>query len=69
MQNVLKSLLILCVMASSAKRLRLEENDSDDSDSCFDFMDKTIGEMGSGKESELDRLLADYSDISRQERI
>lgn len=56
-------------MASRAKRSRLEENDSDDSDSCFDFMEETTGGMDSGEESELDHLLANESEISRSERI
>jgi len=52
-------------MASSEKRPRVEESDSDDSDSSFEFMEETTGGMDSGEESELDRLLIDESVISR----
>ena len=50
---------------STSKRARVEENESDDSDSSFDFMEETTEGMDSGEESELDRLLADESGISR----
>ena len=43
----------------------MEENDSDDSDSSFEFMEETTEGMDSGEESELDRLIIDESEISR----
>ena len=52
-------------MASRAKRSRVEESDSDDSDSSFEIMEETTGGMDSGEESELDRLLIDESVVSR----
>ena len=53
-------------MASrNAKRSRVEDSDSDDSDSSFEIMEETTGGMDSGEESELDRLLIDESVISR----
>ena len=52
-------------MASSAKRSRVEENDSDDAESSFELIEETTGGMESGEESELDRLLADESEISK----
>ncbi|XP_015774285.1 PREDICTED: piggyBac transposable element-derived protein 4-like [Acropora digitifera] len=54
-------------MASSGKRPRVEESDSDDSDSSFEIMEETTGGMDSGEESELDRLLIDESVISSDE--
>ncbi|XP_067045430.1 piggyBac transposable element-derived protein 4-like isoform X2 [Acropora muricata] len=54
-------------MASSRKRPRVEESDSDDSDSSFEIMEETTGGMDSGEESELDRLLIDESVISSDE--
>lgn len=52
-------------MASTAKRSRTEQYDSDDSDCSFVVMEETAGGMDSGEESELDRLLINESDISR----
>lgn len=52
-------------MASDAKRSRVEENDSDDSESSFELFEETTEGMESGEESELDRLLIDESEISR----
>ena len=65
MQSFLKSLSILSLTASTSRRQRVEKNDSDDSDSCFDFREETTGGMNSSEESELDRLLANESKISR----
>ncbi|XP_067053107.1 uncharacterized protein [Acropora muricata] len=56
-------------MASTSKRARVEENESDDSDSSFDFIEENTEGMDSGEESELDRLLADESEISSGEEV
>lgn len=52
-------------MASNAKRLRLEDFDSEHSDSSVEEVNETTGGLDSGEESDLDRLLANESDISR----
>lgn len=52
-------------MALNSKRPRVEVNDSHDSESGFVFMEKAIEGMDVAEESELDRLLADDSEISR----
>ena len=52
-------------MALSSKRPRVEENDSNDSESGFEFMEKATEGMVIAEESGLDRLLADDSEISR----
>lgn len=52
-------------MASSSKRSRVAESDSEDSDSPVELLDETTGGLESGEESELDHLLANESDISR----
>ena len=65
MRNFLNSLSIVSVMASSSKRSRVEESDSDDSESSFELIEETTGGMESGEESELDHLLADESEILR----
>ena len=59
------SLSSVIVMASNAKRSRVEDNDSDDSESSFELFEERTGGMESGEESELDRLLIDESEISR----
>ena len=61
----MKSLSIVCAMASTSKRARVEENESDNSESSLDFMEENAEGMDSGEESELDRLLLDESEISR----
>ena len=50
-------------MASSAKRLWVEESDSDDSENSFKLIEETPGGMESGEECAPDHLLAD--EISR----
>ena len=52
-------------MASTSKRARVEENESDNSESSLDLMEENTEGMDSGEESELDRLLLDESEISR----
>ena len=52
-------------MASSSYRPRVEENDSNDSESGFDFIENSTEGMDIAGVSELDRLLADESEISR----
>ena len=42
-------------MTSGAKTSSVEENDSDEPESCFDFMEETTGETDSGEDSELGR--------------
>ena len=43
-------------MPSRAKISSVEENDSDEPESCFDFMEGATGGMDSDEESELGRL-------------
>ena len=52
---ILQSCLI--VMASSSKRPRVAESDSEDSDSPFEMAEESTAGSASGEESELDRLL------------
>ena len=52
-------------MASSSKRPRVAESDSEDSDSPFDIAEEAHGGLESGEESELDRLLENESELSR----
>ena len=52
-------------MPSYAKRSRLAEPDSEDSDSPVDLLEENTGALESGEESEVDHLLANESDISR----
>lgn len=56
---------IVRAMASNAKRLRLEDFDSEHSDSSVEEVNETTGGLDSGEESDLDRRLANESDISR----
>ena len=42
-------------MTSGAKISSMEENDSDEPQSCLDFMEETTRGMNSGEESELGR--------------
>ena len=67
--KLLQFITEVSVMASTAKRSRMEQYDSDDSDCSLVVMEETAGGMDSGEESELDRLLINESDISRWERI
>ena len=55
----------LIVMASSSKRARVTESDSEDSDSPFEIAEEITGGLESGEESELDRLLENESELSR----
>ena len=52
-------------MASSSKRARVAESDSEDSDSPFEIAEEITGGLESGEESELDRLLENESELSR----
>ena len=52
-------------MASSPKRARLAESDSEHSDSPFEIPEEITGGLESGEESELDRLLENESELSR----
>ncbi|XP_074638990.1 uncharacterized protein LOC141897342 [Acropora palmata] len=51
-------------MASSSKRARVAESDSEDSDSPFEIAEEITGGLESGEESELDRLLENESELS-----
>ena len=55
----------LIAMASSSKRPRVAESDSEDSDSPFEIAEETTCGLESGEESELDRLLENESELSR----
>ena len=52
-------------MASSSKRPRVAESDSEDSDSPFDIAEEAHGGLESGEEIQLDRLLENESGLSR----
>ena len=65
MQIFQSSFSIVCAMASSSKRVRVEESDSEDWEKSVDLLEETTGGTDSGEESELDHLLADESAILR----
>ena len=50
---------------STSKKARVEHSDSEESDSSIGSIDKATGGLGSGEESELNRLLENESEISR----
>ena len=52
-------------MASSSKRPRVAESDSEDSDSSYEIAEEATGGLESGEESELDRALENESGLSR----
>ena len=55
----------LIAMASSSKRTRVAESDSEDSDSSYEIAEEATGGLESGEESELDRALENESGLSR----
>ena len=63
--NFLISHSCLIAMASSSKRARVAESDSEDSDSPFEMAEEITGGLESGEESEIDRLLENESGLSR----
>ena len=52
-------------MADCAKRSRIEDYESENSDSPIGMIQEATGGLDSGEESKLDRLLENGSDISR----
>lgn len=52
-------------MASTSKRLRMEEYESDDSDCSLGLIEENTGGLDSGVDCELDHLLKNESGISR----
>ena len=57
LRNFRSSFSSLSMMASSLRRARIKDSDSEDSDSSIGIIEEATGGLDNGSESELDRLL------------